>query len=299
MQVSARTARRWILVCALTFPLSARAGKRYESMMVDRVDMTATLSEPLGLLSAGGSFFERDSLPGGRAVVREFHDGALEGEYYLSDKNALLGRSDLLLVLDEDFGRVYASIKIDYGAGRMGIGTRMLSRRSAGQAARPDKGRKSGSPDGFSLVRALKAPPKLIVAAGDYSLDGTLVAFSVAWSSGDWIQSEGGPQPPPGFGKGFFAAPGIDATLAAAAGLPLTLDPIRFETDPFKGLPEPSYPVDRDAALVYRDRGAIVDRAIKRGSRVERATLWFPPSEIERALLAAERRLSFSAGATR
>lgn len=291
----------WILtgvVLSLLAPLSAQAGKRYESMMIDRVDRTATLSEPLGRMSAAKTYFESSPLAGGRALVREFHDGALEGAYYLSGKNELIGRSDLLLVLDEDFGRVYASIGVDYagGAGRIKVNTKPLRREVSGQRASSAKAPKAGHPDGFSLVRAMRAPPKFVVAVADYSIDGTLVAFSVAQSSGDWLSAEGGPQPPPGFATGYFYAPGIDAKLAAKAGLPMTIDPIRFETDPFQGLPDPADPVAADAAVIYRDRGAVVERQVKRGSRIERSSLWFPPTETERGLLGAERRLPFTPG---
>ncbi len=291
----------WVLLgtaLAVIAPSSAQAGKRYESLMIDRVDRTATLSAPLGRMSAAKSYFESAPLAGGRALVREFHDGALEGAYYLSDRNELIGRADILLVLDEDFGRVYASIGVDYagGAGRIKVNTKPLRRELPGQRASSAKAPRAGHPDGFALVRAVKAPPKFIVAVADYSLDGTLVAFSVAQSSGDWLSSEGGLQPPPGFGTGYFYAPGIDAKIAAKAGLPMTIDPIRFETDPFAGLPDPAGPVAQDAALIYRDRGAVIERQIKRGSKIERASLWFPPTETERGLLGAERRLPFTPG---
>lgn len=290
--------RRLILALALLAPPSAQAGKRYESLMIDRVDLTATLGSPLGRMSTAKTYFESSPLAGGRALVREFHDGALEGAYYLSEKNELIGRSDLLLVLDEDFGRVYASIGVDYagGAGRIKVNTKPFRREISGQSANSGKAPKAGHPDGFSLVRAMRAPPKFVVAVADYSLDGTLVAFSVAQSSGDWLSSEGGPQPPPGFGAGYFYAPGLDAKIAAKAGLPMTIDPVRFETDPFESLPAPADPVAEDAALIYRDRGAVVERQVKRGSRIERSSLWFSPTETERALLGTERRLPFASG---
>ncbi|MEQ1919958.1 MAG: hypothetical protein ABL955_12235, partial [Elusimicrobiota bacterium] len=287
----------WKLVAlALILPASAHAGKRYESFLVDPVDRTATLSAPLGLMSTAKTYFDSAPLAGGRALVREFHDGALEGAYYLSDKSELIGRTDLLLVLDEDFGRVYASISADYasGAGRIKVNTKLHQRDVAGQRASSGKAPKAGHPDGFSLIRAMRAPPKFVVASADYSLDGTLVAFSVAQSSGDWVSTEGAAQPPPGFGTGYYYAPGIDVKIAAKAGLPLTIDPIRFETDPFAGLPDPSAPIATDAALIYRDHGAVIERRIKRGSSLERASLWFPPTETERGLLGAERRLPFT-----
>lgn len=285
----------WIWVgMAIILPSSARAGKRYESMMIDRMDRTATLGAPLGLLSTSKTFFDRAPLAGGRALVQEFHDGALEGAYYLSDKNEVIGRTDLLLVLDEDFGRVYASIGVDYAAGRIKLNTKLFRREIAGQRPRGVQAPRAGHPDGFSLVRAMNAPPKFVVASGDYSLDGTLVAFSVALSSGEWLSAEGASRPPPGFGTGYSYAPGLDAKTAAKAGLPLTIDPIRFETDPFEGLPEPALPLAVDAALIYRDHGAVVERRIRRGSRIERSSLWFPPTEVERGLLGAERRLPFT-----
>jgi len=289
----------WMMVAlALIFPAAAHAGKRYESFLVDRVDRTATLSSPLGLMSTSKTYFESSPLAGGRARVQEFHDGALEGTYYLSEKNEIISRSDLLLVLDEDFGRVYAAIGVDHAskAGRVRLFTKLIRREAAGQRANTGKAPNAGHPDAFSLIRAMRAPPKFIVATADYSLDGTLVAFSVAQSSGDWVSTEGSMQPPPGFGTGFFYAPGIDAKIAAKAGLPLTIDPIRFETDPFKGLPDPAAPVATDAALIYRDHGAVIERRIKRGSSIERASLWFPPTETERAMLGAERRMPFTPG---
>ena len=278
--------------------MSAQADKRYESFMIDRVDRTATLSSPLGRMSSAKTYFERSPLAGGRALVREFHDGALEGAYYLSDKNELIGREDLLLVLDEDFGRVYASICVGYagGAGRIKVNTKPFRRETPGQRASSAKAPKAGHPDSFALVRATRTPPRFVVAVADYSLDGTLVAFSVAQSSGDWLSAERGAQPPPGSATGYFYAPGLDAKLAAKAGLPMTIDPIRFETDPFEGLPAPADPVAGDAAIIYRDRVAVIERQVKRGSRIERSSLWFPPSETERGLRGAERRLPFTSG---
>ncbi len=289
----------WLLVgVALILPSTARAGKRYESFLVDRVDRTATLGSPLGLMSTTKTYFESSPLAGGRALVREFHDSALEGAYYLSDKNELIGRTDLLLVLDEDFGRIYTAIGVDYasGAGRIKVNTKALRRGSAGQRATTGKAPKAGHPDGFSLIRAVRAPPGFIVASADYSLDGTLVAFFVAQSSGDWLFAEGGAQPPPGFGTGYFFAPGIDTKIAAKAGLPLRIDPIRFETEPLTGLPDPAAPAATDAALIYRDHGTVIERWIKRGSSIERVSLWFPPTETERDLLGVERRLPFTPG---
>ena len=289
--------RRLILALALIAPTAAHAGKRYESFLIDRVDRTATLGAPLGMMSTSKSYFERSPLAGGRTLIQEFHDGALEGSYYLSEKNELIGRSDLLLVLDEGFGRISASISVDYAGstGRVKINTKPLRHELASQRASSAEAPKAGHPDGFALVRVMKAPPKFLVAVADYSLDGTLVAFSIAQSSGDWLTAEGG-SPPPGFGAGYFFAPGIDEKIAAKAGLPLRIDPIRFETEPFEGLPDPAAPIIEDAALIYRDRGAVVERRLKRGSSLEHGSLWFPPTETERGLLGDERRLPFTPG---
>lgn len=294
LKMTIRAARLLPLILLLAGP--ARADKRYESMLIDPIDKTVTMSGPLGILSTTKTYFERSSLAGGRTLVREFREGSLEGEYFLSEKDDLIGRSERLLVLDEEFGRIDVAIGVEYTAGRIRAGAKMFQRHVPAQIPSTGKAPKAGHPDGFALIRVMKAPPRFIVVAADYTLDGTLAAFTVGASSGEWGASENGPQPPEGFALGTYFPPHLDPKIAAKVGLPMTVDPIRFETTPFEALPKPDYPLDRDIAFVYREHGAVIDRLIGRGSRIDHARLWFPPTEVEHELLRSERSFPFSTG---
>lgn len=255
-------------------------------MMLDRVDMTATMSGPLGPMAAAATYFEREELPAGQARVREIRSGAQYGEFFLSDKNILIGRADTYLVLDEEFGRIYATVDADYATGRerVRLNTRPFPRTALHQPPSAGKGPKAGFPESFALVRVFKTPPNLLVAVADYSFDGTLMGFHVATSSGEWT------------GQPDFYAPRLDAAAAARAGIPAAIDPFAFVADPFKGLPKTEYAVDRTAALIYRDHATSVERLVQRGSRVDRATLWFPPSATKQPLLKLERKYPFATG---
>ncbi|MDD5305531.1 MAG: hypothetical protein PHS14_20715, partial [Elusimicrobia bacterium] len=100
--------RRLILVLALTFPCAARAGKRYESLMIDRVDKTATLGAPLGAFSSAKTYFDASPLSGGGLRVADIREGSCRGIYDFSGDNRLLHRERTLLVLEGEFGHVYA-----------------------------------------------------------------------------------------------------------------------------------------------------------------------------------------------
>ena len=65
---------------------------------------------------------------------------------------------------------------------------------------------------------------------------------------------------------------------------------------PFAGVPEPSFAVELEAALIYLSRGAFVERLRRHGSRIDRDWLAFPPSEVERSLAKAESGLPFEPG---
>lgn len=278
--------RRLILAVLLALPSAARAGKRYGTFLLDSTDMSTTLGDPQGMLSSARAYFEV-TYPRGGALVQDFRDGSFEGEYYLDEKGFLRARADTLLILDENYGRVCATLGVDYAEGRehVYVNTRMFRRGVPHQMPNAGAAPKAGFPESFALVRALKTSSRFLVAAGDYSLDGTLTAFRVAESSGEWISiTENGP---------------VNSTAAARAGLPLTIDPMAFAEDPFKGLPEPASPVVQDAALIYRGHAEAVERIIKRGSRLERAVLWFPPSATERLLIKRERDFPFTAGPNR
>ena len=281
---------------ALLLPSSASAGKRYASLLIDRVDMTASLSEPLGLFSSEKSYFERWEQRGGGFWIEDWREGSRRGTYHFTKDGRLRHRTETLLVLEGELGAVFAELNAWHQSDkpRTTVNTAPYSRSNARQAGQPAEGT-GKAVSGFALVRVLKAAPKFLIASADYALDGSLQAFHVNASTGDWRHSNEVAKHHP-FQGGSFYGPGIDAKAAEKLGVPLKIDPAAFLASPFASLPEPGFPHELDAALVYRDRGEFVDRQVRRGSRVEKSRLRFPPTELERALLKTESARPFSAG---
>ncbi len=258
---------------ALLLASPAAAGKRYASMLIDRVDGTATLGEPLGLFSNEKTYFDRTSEPGG-FKVEDRRDGSLRGVYQFSDDGKIRRRTETLLVLDGDFGAVFAEVSARHQGEkpRASIATGARPRATPRQDGESAK-EAAKAVSSFALVRVVRAEPKFLIASADYDAAGVRRAFRVDASTGDWR--------------------GEAAKTAEELGMPERIDPLKFAKDPFSGLSEPVFPHEADAALIYGDRGEFVERKVRRGSRVESSRLRFPPTELERALLKAESKLPF------
>lgn len=272
---------RRLILAVLLLPLSARAGKRFESFTIDRVDMTPLLSGPVGLMSTDTAWYERSETASG-ARVEDFRDGGSRGVFDFGGDGRLLHRSRALAVLDGRFGRVYARFDCWYPpekprvAVNTGAAKRNLPHREAVAGAAS-----KAAPDSFALIRVLKAKDKFKIATADYGLDGGLRALRVEVSSGDWTSTEV-----------------VASTAPAAAaewGLPAAVDAATFAVEPFAGS-EPWENLETEAALTYRARGTIVERATRRGSRVDRDWLSFPLTEVERALSRTEAAFPFTPG---
>lgn len=266
--------RRLILALALTFPSAARAGKRHESLMIDRVDMTATLGAPLGAFANAKSYFDSTPRSGGGRRIADISDGSCRGIYDLSPGDRLLHRERTLRVLEGDFGHVYVHLHYWYPPepSRIAVAT-FAQRRDVPHIPPLIEETGSGKVDGFALIRVLKAPPKFLVATADYALDGSLKAFRVEASSGEWVPSQ-------------MNTAVLDEEKAARFGLPRKIKPATFAQAPFSEHSKED--LELEAALIFHGRGASIERVIKRGSHVDRDWLSFPPTELERALSKVE-----------
>ena len=260
--------RRLILALALIAPNGAWAGKRHETLLFDRMDMTATLGAPLGRFSSAKTYFESTPLSGGNLRVADIREGACRGVYDLSAKGRMIHRARTLRVLEGAFGHVYAHLHYWYPpeTPRIAVGT-FADRRGPPHLPPQLQASGSGKIDGYALIRVLKAPQRYLIASGDYALDGALKAFRVDVSTGDWTRTLAGVRP-------------------GAYGLPEAIAPAEFAASPFPG--EAAENVELEAALIFRGRGTTIERVIRRGSRVERDWLSFPPTEIDRALSRTE-----------
>lgn len=284
---------RRLTLAFLLAAVPASAGKRYAQLAVDPVDKTGSLSEPFGLLSTAKTYFERESFHGGAGwSAAEVHEGERDALYAFTAKDVLSWHQDDLEVLDEDFGRVAAVVTTSAKATR--LSTRPLRRDRPRQTPRATAAPAATEPQSFALVRVFEAKPRFLVVSADYGLDGELRSFHVAESSGEWSASENGRHSTNGFDPGDWYAPSLDLSATARLGLPLSVDPKTFAATPFKGAAKGEFPLLADIALVYRNRGLVVDRTIKRGSKTENRTLYFPPTIIERSLMKAEKSLPFA-----
>lgn len=272
---------RRLILAVLLLPSPALAGKRYASFMIDRFDMTATLSEPVGLFSTARAYFERTETASGARVEDRRESGCL-GVFDFAAGGRLLHRARALAVLDGPFGRVYARFDYWYPPERPRGAVNTTARTDLPHRAPAPATATRGRVDSFALVRVLKDGKKYKIASADYGLDGGLRALRVDRSSGSWTGSE--------------VAFSSSASAAAAWGLPATIEPSSFAEKPFAGMPEPSFAVELEAALIYFSRGAFVERLNRRGSRIDRDWLAFPPSEVERSLAKTEAGLPFEPG---
>ena len=261
---------------------TARAGKRYDSFMIDRVDMTAILGKPISLFSASKSWFERTETGAG-ARISDYRDGGCQGSFDFADSGALIHRSRALSVLEGRFGHIYARCDYWYPpeSPRIAVNT------SAASRAMPHRapvllGVAQGPAESFALIRVLKAGKTFKIASADYGLDGALKALRVDVSSGDWTASE------VSFTSSTFTA--------LIWGLPAAIDTTSFPGKPFAGVAEPGENIEMEAALIYRARGILVERIMRHGSRIDREWLSFPLTEIERALSKTEAAFPFLAG---
>ncbi|MDD5305379.1 MAG: hypothetical protein PHS14_19955, partial [Elusimicrobia bacterium] len=139
----------------------------------------------------------------------------------------------------------------------------------------------AGKADGFALIRVLKASPRFLIATADYALDGRRTSFRVEASSGEWVRSQ---------------AKGADEAQAARLGLPKEIKPATFASAPFVERAADAESLEAEAALIFHGRGAMIERVVKRGSRVDRDWLSFPPTEIERSLSKVEASYPLSRG---
>lgn len=270
------------LILALLLPAPALAGKRYESFLLDRVDMTAVLGQPLSAFSSPTAYFERVETDGGFRVDDD-RDGSCRGGFDFGRDGKLVHRARALAVLDGRFGRVYARFDYWYPpeppriAVNTAAGRRALPHREpAATTASP------GAAESFALIRVLAAGKTFKIAAADYARDGALKALRVDVSSGDWTSSE--------------VALSSSAAVAAAWGLPGAIDAKSFAEKPFAGAAEPGDGVEAEAALIYRARGTLVERVKRQGSHLERDWLAFQTTEAERALARTEAALPLTPG---
>lgn len=251
-------------------------------MLIDRLDATAVMSEPVGMFASPKTYFER-SESGGAARVLDYHDGLCRGAFDFAATGRLLHRSRTALVLDGRFGSVFA--RFDYWhppeTPRIAVAT------GGGPRATPH-GEGAASPadpkraESFALVRVLKAKDRFKIASADYALDGGLRAMRVDLSSSDWTGAE--------------VAFSSSAELAARYGLPARVDAATFATDPFKGFPPTDASVEAEAALVYRARGTVVERLTRAGAKPAVDWLAFPTTEVELPLAQTESKFPFAPG---
>lgn len=268
--------RRLILALALVFPPAARAGKRFESLMIDRVDMTATLGAPLGAFANAKSYFDSSPRAGGGRRIADIRDGSCRGQYDFSPDDRLLHRERTLRVLEGDFGHVYAHFHYWYPPEVPVIAVATFAQRRDVPHLAPQIAKAgSGKVDGFALIRVLNASPKFLVATADYALDGRLKAFRVEASSGEWVGSQ-------------MNGAVLDDGKAARFGLPKEIDPATFAEAPFVESAKDGESLELEAALIFHGRGALIERVVRRGSHVDRDWLSFPPTELERALSKVE-----------
>jgi len=270
-----------LAVFALGLAGRARAGKRYESMMIDPVDMTAIMGKPASALSSPQAWFER-SETGAGARISDRREGECRGDFDFSPSGPLLHRSRALSVLEGPFGRVYARFDHWYPPERARIAVNTAAGPRTFPHREPVLAAGSGSAESFALIRVLLNGRRYKIATADYGLDGGLKALRVDVSSGDWSSSE----------VAFSSSP-FDAGIW---GLPASVDAKTFAAKPFAGVAEPVDGVETEAALIYRSRGVYVERFVRRGSRVDRDWLAFPVTEIERSLAKREAAFPFSAG---
>ena len=270
------TASPFVILAALLAASPAHAGKRHASLMVDRIDMTATLGETLGAFSTEKSYYDSAPAAGGNHRVADIRDGACRGTYDIGPDNRLLHRERTLRVLEGDFGHVYAHFHYWYPPQAPKIAVVTFSDKRGAPHLPPLIAKTgAGKADGFALIRVVVDAPRFLVATGDYALDGRLKTFRVEVSSGDWVRTQ-------------VNAAEVDYALAARFGLPKDIKPETFAASPF-GERAPDAPAAAlEAALIFRGRGATVERVVRRGSRVDRDWLSFPPSETERALSKVE-----------
>ena len=163
---------RLLLAVVLMLPLSARAGKRYESFMIDRVDMTAILSEPLGLFSGPKTWFERTETNAGMRIT-DYRDDGCRGSFDFDGRGRLIHRARALDVLEGRFGRVYARFDYWYPPepSRIAVNT------AAGRRDLPHRepvlvSASIGAVESFALIRVLKAAKNFKITSADYGLDG-------------------------------------------------------------------------------------------------------------------------------
>lgn len=260
----------------------ASAGKRYESFMIDPVDMTAVLGAPARLFDGSKAWFERTETGAGSRIA-DRRDGGCRGEFDFDASGRLIHRSRALNILEGPFGRVYARFDFWYPpeTPRLAVNT-AAGRRDFPHRASVAAAAGPGAAESFALIRVLKAGRKFKIATADYGLDGGLRALRVEVSSGDWTSSE----------VAFSSSP-FDAGIW---GLPGAVDAKSFASQPFAGVAEPVDGVETEAALIYRARGVFIERFVRRGSRSERDWLYFPVTEIERALAKLEAGFPFTAG---
>ncbi|MBI5247699.1 MAG: hypothetical protein HY923_11005 [Elusimicrobia bacterium] len=274
-----RLAGAVMLAFALAVP--ARAGKRYESFLIDPVDMTAVMGKPAGVLSSSKAWFERSETGGGARIVDQ-RDDECRGTFDFAAAGPLFHRSRALNVLEGPFGRVYARFDYWYPPERVRVAVNTSAGRRDLPHREPVLAAGSGPAESFALIRVLKAGKKFKIATADYGLDGGLRALRVDVSSGDWASSE----------VAFSSSP-FDAGIW---GLPASVDAKAFASKPFAGVAEPVDGVETEAALIYRARGVYVERFTRRGSRSDRDWLAFPVTEIERSLAKREAAFPFTAG---
>lgn len=265
--------RRLILAAVLLAPSPALAGKRYASLMVDRIDLTATLGEPLGIFSNDKSYYE---LTGRR--VSDIRDGANRGAYDLSPENRIVHRERSLLVLDVQAGRVYAAFDYTYPPGVSRIAVNTFTHRPDFPHRVGEPGRKPSAPaDSFALIRSFTLPgsKRNAVATADYDSAGKRRSFRVAISTGG----------------GFMELRSPDE-----AYLPESVDPRLFSERPFDGVEGSPELGELHAALVYHGRGTAIERIVVSGLLIKREWLSYPLTETERALAKIEARLPLKPG---
>ncbi len=175
--------RRLILAAVLLAPTAAHAGKRYASFMIDRFDMTATLSEPVGLFSTARAYFDRTETASG-ARVEDRRDSGCLGVFDFAAGGRLLHRARSLAVLEGPFGRVHARFDFWYPPERPRGAVNTSARKDIPHREPVPAAGARGRVDSFALVRVLKDGKKFKIASADYGLDGGLRALRV---DRDWL----------------------------------------------------------------------------------------------------------------
>ena len=273
--------RRVILAAFLLVPAKAFAGKRYESFLLDRVDMTAVLGQPLSAFSSPAAYFERVETDGGFRVD-DYRDGSCRGGFDFGRDGRLIHRARALSVLEGRFGRVYARFDYWYPPEPPRVAVNTAAGRRAFPHREPAGSSASTGPiESFALIRVLAAGKNFKIASADYARDGALKALRVDVSSGDWTASE--------------ISYSSSAAVAAAWGLPGKVDAKSFVENPFKSVAA-SDAVEAEAALIYRARGTVVERVKRQGSHLDRDVLAFQTTEAERALARTEAALPLTPG---